>query len=202
MKQGMIGVGSLHQQLLEAGETIEKSELDTGAFGPSTLAAVRHFQASHVDERGHALQEDGMVGPSSIWALMHPNAGYANARLTAPGWRAEPSVMREAIRPVMLAAIGEIGVREQPDGSNSGPRVDVFTAPQRGSFGARRSRHGVTDKPKAAPRSAASRRAGNSTNGRRRTVASCRFRRPVTLASCFAASRKTIRTVIRGLSPA
>lgn len=132
MKQGMIGVGSLHQQLIEAGETIDAAETDAGFFGDSTLLAVRHFQARHVDEKGRALAEDGMVGPGTIWALIHPGGG--ETRKTASGWRCEPSEARPAVRRVLEVAVGEIGVHEQPDGSNRGARVDVYTAPDFGIF--------------------------------------------------------------------
>ncbi len=120
----------LHQALVEAGETIDSAELAAGAIGPSTTAAVRHFQAQHTGSDGHALAVDGVVGPATAWALAHPNGGVA--RYTAAGWRCEPSQAREAVKPVLAAAVDEIGSCERPDGSNRGPRVDIYTAPDLG----------------------------------------------------------------------
>jgi len=134
LRKGDIGVGSIQQALVEAGENVSADELASGVFGPSTELAVRDFQARHVDANGHALGEDGIVGPGTMWALLHPNGGGPGARFTAPGWRCEPSEAREAVRRVLEVAVGELvlGVTEQPDGSNRGPRVDVYTAPDLG----------------------------------------------------------------------
>lgn len=130
LRQGSIGVGTIHQALVEAGEPVAADELAAGLFGESTLAAVRDFQARHVGQDGHALAEDGIVGPGTLWALLHPNGG-AN-RYTAPGWRCSPSECRSAVRRIVEVAAGEIGVTEQPDGSNRGARVDVYTTPDLG----------------------------------------------------------------------
>lgn len=130
VRQGAIGVGTIHQALVEAGEPIAADELASGLYGPSTELAVRDFQSRHVDQNGHALQEDGTVGPMTMWALQHPNGG--TSRFTAPGWRCEPSDCRAAVKRVVEVAVGEIGVIEQPDGSNRGARVDVYTAPDLG----------------------------------------------------------------------
>jgi len=132
VRQGAIGVGTIHQALIEAGETVADDERESGLYGASTELAVRDFQAHHVDQSGHALAVDGICGPATLWALQHPNGG-AN-RFTAPGWRCEPSQAREAVRRVLEVAVDELGlgVTEQPDGSNRGPRVDVYTAPDLG----------------------------------------------------------------------
>lgn len=124
------GVGELQQHLVEGGETIDAGELAAGVFGPSTEAAVRDWQARHVGPDGHALTIDGVVGPATAWSLEHP--GGASAGYVAPGWRCSPLDAPAAVRPVLQAALAELGVCEQPDGSNSGPRVDVYTAPERG----------------------------------------------------------------------
>lgn len=120
----------IHQALVEAGEPINADELASGLFGPTTELAVRDFQARHVDQNGHALQEDGLVGPGTWWALQHPNG--RRDRFTAPGWRCAPSECRSAVKRIVEVAAGEIGVVEQPDGSNRGARVDVYTAPDLG----------------------------------------------------------------------
>lgn len=130
VQRGASGVGAIHQALVEAGEPIAADELAAGTYGPSTALAVRDFQARHVDANGHALSEDGICGPMTMWALQHPNGGVN--RSTAPGWRCEPSEARAAVRRVLEVAVGELGVIEQPDGSNRGERVDVYTKPDFG----------------------------------------------------------------------
>jgi hypothetical protein len=121
-------VGKLQQTLIEAGYPIDQAEAGASSFGESTQAAVEAFQHAHVGPDHHALGEDGIVGPFTEWALEHPGGSSPG---TVPGWRrarVEPASARE----VLAAAIAEIGVREEPDGSNRGPRVDVYTAPHLG----------------------------------------------------------------------
>lgn len=125
--QGMTGeaVGQLQQQLLEAGESIDAAELNTQAFGPSTLAAVLDFQASHLGPDGHALGRDGIVGPATAAALRDPHA--ITIGFCAPGWA--PGAFPEQVVQVCSAAVGEIGAVEVPLGSNRGPRVDQYEGP-------------------------------------------------------------------------
>lgn len=123
-------VGKLQQALIEAGYPIDPSEASSSYFGPSTKNAVEAFQHAHVGPDGHVLAEDGIVGPATSWALEHQNGG-GTPIATAPGWRRaqeEPAPVRN----VLARAIAEIGVREEPDGSNRGPRVDLYTAPNFG----------------------------------------------------------------------
>jgi hypothetical protein len=123
-----LSVGWIQQDLIEAGYDIPASELASSTFGDGTDAAVRDFQAA----RG--LVVDGIVGPATSWALSTPNARTAGTarRYTVPGWRCEPSLARQDVRRVIEIAEGEVGVHEEPDGSNRGARVDVYTAPDLG----------------------------------------------------------------------
>jgi peptidoglycan hydrolase-like protein with peptidoglycan-binding domain len=120
-------VGKLHQDLLEAGEGIEASELTGSVFGQSTYTAVRAFQAHHVGPDGHALSEDGIAGPMTLWAMAHGGLS-TGGRYTAPGWRYRIEDARAELVPVIEAAVGEIGNFEDPDGSNSGPKIDKYGA--------------------------------------------------------------------------
>ena len=117
-------IGTLHQMLVETGLIVDSDELTTQAFGSSTEAAVRDFQARHVDADGRALVQDGVVGPKT-WAAI--DGGSQPAKWSAPGWHADLSSVSEPAHRVLEIAIGEIGVREQPPGSNRGPRIDVYT---------------------------------------------------------------------------
>ena len=129
LKMGDAGadVGRLQQQLIEAGYAIDAGELTASQFGESTYVAVRSFQASHVGEDGHVLAEDGIVGPATTWALEHQGAA-ARGRFTAPGWRCSPSEVDQQVRPAVEAAVIDLArpTFEEPDGSNSGPRLSKY----------------------------------------------------------------------------
>jgi hypothetical protein len=118
-------VERVQQSLIEAGYNIDPTEAHDTSFGESTYDAVRAFQAGRVGPDGHALTEDGIVGPATLWALEHGGEAI-RGRYTAPGWRVFPNDARAAVRPAVLSAVGEIGHFEQPDGSNAGPRIDKF----------------------------------------------------------------------------
>lgn len=118
-------VGDLHQDLIESGLRVAEDELASHRFGVSTYNAVRQFQATHVDRCGHALAEDGVVGPETYWALLHP--GAIRGSYVAQGWRCEPSRARPELVPVLQWAVGQIGQHETPDGSNRGPAIDQWT---------------------------------------------------------------------------
>ena len=121
--QGWPENGELQQALLEAGYSIDAGELEHGIYGLTTKAAVQAFQ------QAHQLRQDGLAGPETWRAL---TSGGADSRYTVAGWRCEPSSARPGLVDVLRVAVGEIGVHEEPDGSNAGPRVELYTAPQRG----------------------------------------------------------------------
>jgi len=118
-------VGDVQQQLIESGEQIDQSELSQAFFGPSTKTAVLDFQSSHLDSAGHPLVADGLVGPFTRLALANPK--MPTERFIADGWEAKLTAApnNEALAAV-AAAVGEIGTKEDPDGSNRGPRVDMY----------------------------------------------------------------------------
>lgn len=122
------GVGAVQQMLVEANYSVPAAELSGSVFGDGTYEAVRAFQASHLGPDHHPLSEDGVVGEQTWWALQHPG-GDGGGRFTAPGWRCDVSQVRSEARRVIEIAFGEIGVCEDPDGSNDGPRVRIYTAP-------------------------------------------------------------------------
>lgn len=45
-----------------------------------------------------------------------------------PGWRCEPSEARPQLVEVVRAAVGDLGIEEDPPGSNAGPRLDKYHA--------------------------------------------------------------------------
>lgn len=88
-----------------------------GAFDAATEAAVRLFQAQHVDALGMPLKVDGKVGPFT-WAALFP------APPKPPPAPTSSSLCMQAL----AIATSQIGVLEQPPGSNSGPQVDRYLA--------------------------------------------------------------------------
>ena len=87
----------------------------SGTFGPKTRDAVRFFQARHVDATGTPLRQDGKVGPLT-WAALFGGD-------TLPAAIAAPSSFLAA---VLSKAGSQVGVREQPKDTNSGPQVDEY----------------------------------------------------------------------------
>jgi hypothetical protein len=126
LRQGDSGpeVVYLQERLIAHGFLPDKPKPD-GKFGPKTLRAVEQFQASH-----GGLDVDGVVGPLTWDALT------IAGRITSPladevGFlfvEAEKAlgasaVEREARLRVISCATLNIGCKEQPDGSNTGPQL-------------------------------------------------------------------------------
>lgn len=124
---GMTGpqIGTLHQLLVEAGEFVDAGELRQAVFGPSTKTAILDFQSSHLDSTGRPLSVDGQVGPVTWAALEDPRAPHEV--FLADGWRGDVvAAPNDDARAAVAVAIGEIGTKEDPPGSNRGPRVDMY----------------------------------------------------------------------------
>lgn len=121
-----LAVGRVQQALVEAGYSVPVTENSQQVFGDGTYDSVRAFQASHLGPAGKSLGEDGVVGEETWWALQHPGGGLA---YTTPGWLYNPGDARPEVRPALDAAYLKIGVHEEPDGSNDGPAVRMFTDP-------------------------------------------------------------------------
>ncbi|MFO0699487.1 MAG: CHAP domain-containing protein [Nitrospira sp.] len=87
-----------------------------GIFNKQTKAAVQLFQARSVDSQGQSLKIDGVVGPLT-WATLFGSASL-------------PGTIGEAVSPLirssLVVAATQIGVMEQPPGSNRGPQVDEY----------------------------------------------------------------------------
>lgn len=86
----------------------------TGFFGQKTDAAVKLFQARFPDPQGQPLVIDGEVGPLTWGALFGSD--------TIPPSHPSSNLLIK----VMEIAASQIGVREKPLGSNSGPEVDEY----------------------------------------------------------------------------
>jgi hypothetical protein len=86
-----------------------------GDFGPQTGEAVELFQVRSADHFGAPLDADGKVGPLT-WASLF--ALPAIPVVSNPGM----PILVETLR----FAGTQIGVMEQPLGSNRGPQVDLY----------------------------------------------------------------------------
>jgi hypothetical protein len=88
-----------------------------GIFGPKTTNAVRLFQATHRDQNGNPLEIDGKIG-SVTWAILF-------------GEQIKP-VVHASTNPLLTqalnVAISQIGVMEDPPGSNKGKKVEEYLA--------------------------------------------------------------------------
>ncbi len=119
-------VGELQQALLEAGCSVDASELGAHSFGPSTKLAVQAFQSVHVGPDNKPLEQDGIVGPATDYALQHPGATPISRGYVAAGWRCDATLAPANLVDVILDAVADLGKHEEPDGSNDGPELAKF----------------------------------------------------------------------------
>lgn len=101
---------------------------EDGVFGQQTAAAVKTFQARFPDSDGQPLKIDGVVGAITWAALFGGSSGATVTEAAGP-------LLAEAVK----IAVSQIGVMEQPAGSNRGPEVDRYLKatgldPIQGSF--------------------------------------------------------------------
>lgn len=85
-----------------------------GIFGQQTLDAVELYQSRSVDPTGRHLDIDGQVGPMT-WAALFGSAIVNNSSAATP-----------LTAKTLTIASAEIGVTEDPLGSNRGPKVDQY----------------------------------------------------------------------------
>lgn len=88
---------------------------EDGDYGPQTQEAVELFQMRSADHFGDPLDVDGRVGPLT-WASLFATP--------------EVPVNTDAGKPLLVQTLRfagtQIGVMEQPLGSNRGPQVDLY----------------------------------------------------------------------------
>lgn len=101
----------------------------SGVFDRATQQAVRLLQARSVDGQGQSLKIDGVVGPLT-WAAL-----FGAHRI--PSLAATP--ISAFMKGTLSVALSQVGVMEDPPGSNRGPKVDEYLKsagldPSAGSF--------------------------------------------------------------------
>ena len=107
-------VKAVQQKLNEAG--LGPIEV-VGIYGPKTINAVKLFQATHRDQKGNALEIDGKIG-SVTWAILF-------------GEQTVPVIEENAnqlLTEALNIAISQVGVMEEPPGSNRGKKVEEYLA--------------------------------------------------------------------------
>jgi hypothetical protein len=87
-----------------------------GDFGINTEKAVKLFQLNFTDSDGQPLRVDGVIG-AATWASLFGNE-------TVP--EATDAGLSPFLRQVLSVAASQVGVRENPVGSNRGPEVDRY----------------------------------------------------------------------------
>ena len=100
----------------------------TGAFDADLKAVVQLFQSRFPDADGQPLKVDGAIGPIT-WAALFGAEAVPAPTASVPPLLAE----------TLVVAASQIGVMEQPPGSNRGPEVDAYLRgvgidPTEGSF--------------------------------------------------------------------
>lgn len=110
MKNRVLRAGDIGRDVKLLQKHLGKLIID-GIFGIKTKTRVNEFQAKNVDALGLPLIVDGIVGPLTWYALARINE------------LSEPNIMLDA---VVEFAESQVGVLEDPPGSNRGPMVDQY----------------------------------------------------------------------------
>ena len=105
-------VTAIQKRLTEAGCG---SFTTFGVYGLKTVAAVKLFQSTHRDQDGNPLEMDGKIG-SITWAALF---GIEEVPVVV---NSANDLSAEAVK----IARSQIGVIEEPPGSNRGPKVDEY----------------------------------------------------------------------------
>ena len=87
-----------------------------GEYGVQTADAVELFQIRHTDIHGRPLEVDRKVGSDTWGALFGRETIHSSS----------PESKDNLLAKVLEVALGEVGVREEPAGSNKGKRVQQY----------------------------------------------------------------------------
>jgi cell wall-associated NlpC family hydrolase len=88
-----------------------------GVFGPKTKAAVKIFQSTRRDSKGNPLEIDGKIG-AITWQLLFDLPDEVVVQTSSS------DLLKEGVN----VAISQLGVMENPLGSNKGPEVNQYLA--------------------------------------------------------------------------
>lgn len=113
-------IAILQRRLADVGAVPKQNAV----FDEVTRLAVELYQSRSSDLDGHPLEVDGVVGPKTWGSLFGPDSLGAPVIAPLP---AEPASASFATT-VLRVAESQVGIREVPLGSNTGPMVDLFLA--------------------------------------------------------------------------
>jgi len=95
-------------------------EREGATFDGAVRRAVLGFQARHVDARGQPLVADGIVGPLTWWALVHPrNPAVLNTPATGALTQMPASGGSPRGRAALRAALAEMAAGAREVGANN-----------------------------------------------------------------------------------
>jgi len=106
--------GELVARIQQALAAIGYGPFAPGVFDAAMASVVRLFQATHADLAGHPLSVDGKVG-NLTWGAI-----FGAGPVAAPA--ASSALMMQALG----FATTQVGVMEEPPGSNRGKSVDAY----------------------------------------------------------------------------
>lgn len=116
------GVVEVQTVLMRQGFLRPLNSAETGHFGPLTESAVIHFQQTRVGPLKSPLRVTGRVDAATRWALEHASGEdqrlHIDARLPAGLTPKRQRLLEVALK------LHALNIREQPNGSNSGPYID------------------------------------------------------------------------------
>jgi hypothetical protein len=94
-------------------------------FTEDMKKAVIYFQQTHVGSQRYFLDDDGIIGKETAWALEHPDAANQKSSIEA----AIPDNIGPLRHKFLEILMKEymLDVKEVPNGSNRGERIDVYT---------------------------------------------------------------------------
>jgi len=95
---------------------------DSNLFGAALTKAVTYFQQTHINQHGKPCEVDGKVGSETWWALKHPSGPSQRNRIEG----IIPTGLPDERRRLLEVALKEHGAKEEPNGSNRGPRIDKY----------------------------------------------------------------------------
>lgn len=126
LRQGSRSPDVLRLKQLLVGQGYGRGVRFDDRFDAVTRTAVEQFQAGHVGQDGRPLAVDGVAGPNTRWALEHPS-GPDQRDLADDAVGGVPPAATPDQRRVLECALADVGLKEEPDGSNDGPGIRKFT---------------------------------------------------------------------------
>lgn len=104
------------------------SGTDSEVFGSKLKAAVQYFQSTHIGPDGQYLDDDGIIGPDTWWALYNPSGEKQRSNILPDIDRGFYGNLVKTRKNQLKLLFKEhaSNIREIPDGSNGGDGVEKY----------------------------------------------------------------------------